>query len=66
MNIDLTGNRRTFLKQATLFGWLGVLLVSGKPAMAEPKRTLPAPEPNGHGYRLTDHVRKYYETARLS
>jgi len=32
MNIDLSGNRRTFLKRAALFGWLGVLLVSGRPA----------------------------------
>lgn len=64
MNIDLSGNRRTFLKRAALFGWLGVLLVSGRPAAAGPKKELPAPSPASQGYRLTEHVKRYYETAR--
>ncbi|MHB9097507.1 MAG: formate dehydrogenase [Syntrophales bacterium] len=64
MNIELSGDRRTFFKQAALFGWLGVLLVAGKSAPAKPKRSLPEPEPSGQGYRLTEHVKKYYETTR--
>ncbi len=64
MNGELFGNRRTFFKQAALFGWLGVLLVAGRPAIATPKKSLPEPEPSGQGYRLTEHVKKYYETAR--
>jgi hypothetical protein len=63
MNIENSGNRRTFFKQAALFGWLGVLLVAGRPAVAKPKQSLPKPEPSGQGYRLTEHVKKYYETA---
>jgi hypothetical protein len=64
MNIELSSDRRTFFKQAALFGWLGVLLVAGKPAVAKPKNPLPEPEPSGQGYRLTEHVKKYYESAR--
>ena len=66
MKMDLSGNRRTFFKQAALFGWLGVLLFQGRPAVAEPKRTAPEPAPSGRGYRLTEHVKKYYETLRSS
>jgi hypothetical protein len=64
MKIDLSGNRRTFLKQAALFGSLGILLLTGRRAVAKPKSPLPEPATSGQGYRLTDHVKKYYETAR--
>lgn len=64
MKQEIIGDRRTFFKQAALFGWLGVLLVAGRPAMANPQKALPLPEPSGQGYRLTEHVKKYYETAR--
>ncbi len=64
MKIELSSDRRQFFKQAALFGWLGVLLVAGRPAAAKQKQALPAPEPPGQGYRLTEHVKKYYETAR--
>jgi hypothetical protein len=66
MSIELSGNRRTFLKQAAIFGWLGVLAVTGGPAADEPKKALPAPAPHGRNYQLTEHVLKYYETARAS
>ena len=64
MKMELSGNRRTFFKQAALFGGLGVLLAMGRPAVAKPKQSLPEPEPSGQGYRLTEHIKKYYETAR--
>jgi hypothetical protein len=64
MKNELSGDRRTFFKQAALFGWLGILLVAGRPAAAKPKQAVPAPEPSGQGYRLTEHVKRYYETAR--
>ncbi len=52
--------RRDFLKLAGLAPVAGAaLLVSGAPAKAEQ----PAPEPGG--YRETEHIRKYYETARF-
>ena len=64
MQIDLISNRRTFFKHAALFGWLAILLAAGRPAVVKPKRSLPDPEPSGQGYRLTEQVKKYYETAR--
>jgi len=64
MKMELSGNRRTFFKHAALFGWLGVLLAMGRPAVAKTKKSSPEPEPSGQGYRLTEHVKKYYETAR--
>lgn len=66
MKMDLSGNRRTFFKQAALFGWLGVLLFQGRRTVAETKSIVPEPAPSGRGYRLTDHVKKYYETLRAS
>jgi TorA maturation chaperone TorD len=64
MNRELSGNRRTFFKHAALFGWLTVLLTMGRPAVAKPEKPLPEPEPPAQGYRFTEHVKKYYETAR--
>jgi hypothetical protein len=43
---------------AALFGLV-------RPAIAKPKESLPQPEPVSQGYRLTEHVKKYYEKARL-
>ncbi len=52
-------SRREFLKLVGLGSVAGAAtLVTGKPAAAdEPKPKLP-------GYRETEHIRKYYETAR--
>ena len=65
MKREIIGNRRTFIKGAALFGGLAVLLgFGGKPGARKPKGPLPKPEPSGQGYRLTEQVKKYYETAR--
>lgn len=64
MKNEPSGSRRTFLKYSALFGWIAVLLAVGRPAVAKPKQSLPQPEPSGQGYRVTEHVKKYYETAR--
>ena len=64
MKMKLSSDRRTFFKHAALFGWLAVLFTVGRPAVAKPKKSLSEPEPSGQGYRLTEHVKKYYETAR--
>lgn len=64
MKFERSGNRRTFLKRAALFGGWGILFGWGRPAAAGQQRPLPKPAPSGRGYRLTDHIRKYYETAR--
>ena len=61
----IIGNRRTFIKSAALFGGLAVLFgIGGGPGVVKPKGPLPKPEPSGQGYRLTEQVKKYYETAR--
>jgi hypothetical protein len=64
MKREITGNRRTFIKDAAFFGGLAVLFGMGKPDIFKTKQPLPRPEPSGRGYRLTEHVKKYYETAR--
>ncbi len=54
-----TAKRRDFLKLAGLAPVAGsALLAAGAPARADK----PAPEPGR--YRETEHIRKYYETAR--
>ncbi len=57
--------RRKFLKGAAIFGGLAALLGIAKPAPAALKEPQRQPERSGRGYRLTDHIKKYYETARL-
>ena len=64
MKWEFSGNRRTFLKGAALFGGLVLLLGLDRPAAAKPKQSPPQQEPS-KGYRLTEHIKKYYETARL-
>ncbi len=66
MKREIIGNRRTFIKSAALFGGLAALFgMGGKPGVVKPKGPLPKPEPPGKGYRLTEQVKKYYETARV-
>jgi hypothetical protein len=66
MKKEIIGNRRTFIKGAALFGGLAVLIgMGGMPGVGKPKGPLPKPEPSGQGYRLTEQVKKYYETARV-
>jgi hypothetical protein len=66
MTIELTGNRRTFLKNAAIFGGAAISLLTGrKLAAAVPvPDDPPAKASNGAGYQLTEHIKKYYETAR--
>ena len=67
MEIELAGNRRNFLKHAAIFGGVALSLLTGrKSTTAAPRPDDPSAEAvNGTGYRLTAHIRKYYETARL-
>ena len=65
MNINSIIGRRKFLKGATIFGGLAALLDIVRPTAAGPKKPQRQPEHSGQGYRLTEHVKKYYETARL-
>jgi hypothetical protein len=65
MKVELTGNRRTFMKSAAIFSGLAALFGIAKPARAKPKESSPQPEQPSQGYRLTEHIKKYYKTARL-
>lgn len=66
MKIEFSGSRRTFLKSATIFGGVSLLLgMGGKlPDGQKQDASDRKPEQTGQGYRLTEHVKKYYETAR--
>jgi hypothetical protein len=65
MKMEFTIGRRRFLKGAAIFSGLAALFGVVKPAAAQPEESPPQPEHSGQGYRLTEHVKKYYETARL-
>ncbi len=64
MNIGLAMGRRNFLKGATILGGITALLGIPRAAAARPPKPPRQPEFTGRGYRLTEHVKKYYETAR--
>jgi hypothetical protein len=64
MKINFSDNRRSFIKNAAIFSGFAALLGMIRPAPAQPKEPLPQHEPPSQGYRLTEHIRKYYETAR--
>lgn len=72
-NSDTTLPRRHFLQQLVLLGGVtstaGLMLevgnarvLSGQPAQAAPD---PATSASTRGYRLTDHIRTYYEKAQV-
>ncbi len=64
MNIETMMRRRQFLKRTTILGGLAALLGIHRPATAEMKESQQPAKPSGQGYRLTEHVKKYYEAAR--
>ncbi len=58
-------HRRMFLKRAALLGGSAALLSFIKPTAAPAEPPAQQPSESGRGYRLTEHIRKYYETARF-
>jgi hypothetical protein len=68
MKLEFEASRRTFIKTAAILGGLGALLGIGGRSSAATK-DLPFrpdyPTQSGQGYRLTEQVKRYYETARL-
>lgn len=62
---------QTKFARRSLFAGLGLALAAGVAAKLSPRSVLPqaaepAPaEPEGDGYRLTEHVEKYYRTTHL-
>ncbi len=69
MKNEFSGSRRRFMKRALLFSGLasGLAALLGKagPAVAGFRELVAKPHASGQGYRLTAHVKRYYETARL-
>lgn len=56
--------RRKFFENAALLGGTAVLTIFGRRARGKPSPDLAA-KSRGQGYRLTTHIRKYYEKASL-
>lgn len=56
--------RRKFFKNAALLCGTAVLAVFGRRAKANPP-AIPSAKSREKGYRLTAHIRKYYEKASL-
>ena len=65
MKTNFASDRRTFIKRAALLGGSALALALGVPKTAQPAAvSAPEPKAQDQGYRLTAHVKKYYETAR--
>lgn len=68
MKMEFSGNRRTFIKRAAIVSGfaalIGLIKPAGVKAGAKQAESLRQPEESGRGYRLTEHVKRYYETAR--
>jgi hypothetical protein len=65
MKMELIVNRRTFIKSAAILSGLAAFLGIVKPTASRSKEPLPPAEPKAQGYRLTEHIKQYYKTARL-
>lgn len=69
MKMEFSGNRRTFIKSAAIVGGFAALIGLVKPAGVKAGgkqgESLRQPEQSGQGYRLTEHIKKYYKTASL-
>jgi hypothetical protein len=66
MKLEFSGTRRTFIKGAAIFSGLSLLLGMGgkyRAGKKEASSDLPSTQ-SRQGYQLTEHVKKYYETAR--
>ena len=65
MKTTLSSDRRTFIKRAALLGGSALALALGVPKTARPAAaSSPEPKAQDQGYRLSAHIKKYYETAR--
>ncbi len=64
MKFDISGSRRSFLKGAVIAGGLAFLFGLDRTAEGKPQQS-PPQQAQSKGYRLTEHVKKYYERARL-
>jgi anaerobic selenocysteine-containing dehydrogenase len=58
-------SRRTFFKGLGLVAAAGAAAKAAPPAVSAVKEALASDSPDGNGYRLTDHVKKYYRTTTI-
>ena len=65
MKVELSASRRTFMASAAILSGFAALFGMVKRAPTRAKEPMPEQERVDEGYRLTEHVQKYYETARL-
>lgn len=56
--------RRKFLKTMVIIGG-AVASLSGAEEVAADGKPMPPAEKSPEGYRETDHIRKYYQSARI-
>jgi hypothetical protein len=65
MKTEFSDKRRTFLKMATLVGGAAAGLCIAKKSGARQEQPIQEQEKPGQGYRLTEHISKYYKTAKI-
>lgn len=64
MTEKYSDERRTFLKTVALLSGAAACLTSERKATAKPRLPRP-PEKSVQGYTETEHIRKYYQAARI-
>ncbi len=65
MTAQFSDNRRSFLKMAVLLGTTTVGLALAGKGRTEQEHPLTRKEKLGPGYRETEHIKKYYKSARI-
>ena len=65
MKREVSGSRRTFLKTAAFFSGFVAFFTLGKRVPFAYGPPVPQQSRTGKGYRLTEHIKRYYETARM-
>ena len=65
MTINFSDERRTFLKNVALLGGAVACVPLAKKTAAAGNPPQPPPEKSGQGYKVTEHISKYYQTARI-
>ncbi|MCL7488531.1 MAG: hypothetical protein M8357_10210 [Desulfobulbaceae bacterium] len=64
MALNYSDERRSFLKTAVFFSGAAACLPVAEKTMASAKPSRQPPEKADQGYRETEHISKYYQTAR--
>ena len=62
---DTRTQRRRFLRDVATAGGLAVVAGSAGPVVAAPPSEAAPAKPRSKGYRVTAHVSKYYDKARI-